>query len=1169
MREQIVRLAANYCVTAGAGAGKTTCLVDTYVNLLAGGQGREALKPEQVVAITFTEKAVGEMRERIQAKVAGLARGHASGPDWDSLLAAVEWAPITTIHSFCASLLREFAPVMGLDPDFAVLDEQEFNDLLNESLAELWREGLKQRDPVLARVLAHHGLAELSGLMAGLHHGLATQGVTPEQARAATAQKHEQAMANGDGLVDELDGIVQSLVQALNQGVIKTSSKFHAKVMQIIQEWPNISKLLINNDDGLRVIQGLAGLFSGHWGKVNELRQGARVILERLAGLQSLPAAAALADDLLVLAQRLGEAVERETIRRAALSFDHLLLLALRLVSGHPQVSGELRTRYRALLVDEFQDVNPVQGRLVRLLAGLETDTEEDNVPASDTPALLLVGDRKQSIYAFRGADVGVFSDAQQRFTAGAGLLASLPENYRSSGVLVEFFNNIFEHIFAAKEDGQGQALHFGPSDRQTPARIEPGALPEPIQVFDCRRLGTEDNPLAAWREIEAQALAEHLAGVIAGGVAPGDIAILFRRLTQVGVYEQALIRAGVDYYTVRGRGFYACREVADLDLALRAVLDPSDGLALAGFLRSPLAGLSDEALLALCFSQDGRFTPLIRALAEGRALPAWLGPEQQARLERARWLLGRLRPLARRLSPAELLACLVESTDLLPLWQATPSGEQRAANLRKLIEGARQAGPGATAEAFAAALADLVASPPEDPQAPLLGEQAPVVRLMSVHQAKGLQFPVVVLPDLAWTLRGNSGLALGPAGVLGACPWSPEQGKRLDSPVRKGIRERESALEREESARLFYVACTRAQERLVFCLNGAQERYQGPWAKWVRELVLEHPQTRVIEAAGPLGGRTAGIGTGPPPAEAWPELLPPEPGPQAELGAQLVARALRPTTPAPARVGESVSGLEAWLECPRLWFFTRRLGLDTASLNPPGAGTAGDGPVRAVELGSLVHRVLELADPGLGQAGLEPAIAQAAGELGADGDLARTALFRARGVWQTELPAWVAQARAQGGEILREQPFHLYLGDEEGFELEILGEFDLLARLPQNGWLLADYKVGAEPHPEQYRAQMALYSLALWQGQAGAGPLPRAVLCHLGPAGGALYELRFNAAELDQWRTRALEAGRGMAGVAPGANPLDLPPAEHCRRQGCALGRAGLCPGQEHSLEG
>jgi ATP-dependent helicase/nuclease subunit A len=262
------------------------------------------------------------------------------------------------------------------------------------------------------------------------------------------------------------------------------------------------------------------------------------------------------------------------------------------------------------------------------------------------------------------------------------------------------------------------------------------------------------------------------------------------------------------------------------------------------------------------------------------------------------------------------------------------------------------------------------------------------------------------------------------------------------------------------------------------------------------------------------------------------------------------------------ARVAESVSGLENWLECPRLWFFTRRLGLDTASLGH-GAGQSGQasGVSHSAELGSLVHGLLELADLGQGPAGLEAVLAEEARELGAEEGLAREALALAKGLWDTPVPGWLADVTP--GQLRREEPFHLFLGGGgAGPGVELIGEFDLLAPLAKGGWLVCDYKVSAKVEPEKYRAQMALYALALWQGQGCLGPLPRLALCYLTPTGGRLVELAFSAEELSHWRERVLSAGRAMAALAPGVRALDLPAGERCRREGCALGRADLCPG-------
>ena len=1124
------------CLTAGAGAGKTTRLVEHYLSLLASG-----LTPAQIVAITFTEKAAGEMRARIGQ--AGL----------DCLAAELAWAPINTIHGFAASLLRDYGLALGLDPEFSVLDAQEHGRLLGETVDDLLRVGLAGQEPMLVRLLAHYPLGGshgLAGLLAWLHARLATLGLSPEQAAQATAAAHERDLESGEGLLAALDTAVKELGArfATDAKLRASKAQYVAKAAKLINGWSAWHGQLRGQPDNPALLERLATLVGGSaWGKVNDLRQAMAGAISRLAALAAVPDAAQVAADLLALTGRLNQRLEQECARRGCLGFDDLLLKARDLLRNHPGVLAQARERWPALLVDEYQDVNPVQGELVELLAGLG----EDPAPHAPPPALLAVGDRKQSIYAFRGAEVAVLASLMERLGKGEGAVEALGFNWRSHPALVLLFNRVFSEVLQSGENAEHAAeayVEFDQRDQQEPGGIQPGEpTDQVVEVIDCQGLASEETPsAAAWRALEARALAGYLRGLFTSGqYQPGQVAVLLRRLTQVGIYEEALRQAGVDYYTVRGRGFFACPEVSDVSHALRALLEPRDEIALAAWLRSPLVGLSDESLLALAYAAPPERTPLHRAFLHDAPLPVWCGAEQQERLNRARATWRGLGPTARRLHPAELITRLLEEADLLPVLMGTSAGEQKTANLRKLIETARQPTgilAGGT-EAFSRGLASLVAAPPEDPQAPLLGEEAHVVRLMSVHQAKGLEFPVVVLPDLAG--RGGSPDPLpdlGPHGELAATPLDPAMGTRRKPPLHERLRLRAKARAEAEEARAFYVACTRAQERLVLLLGKTSRR---GWAAWTEAHLLTDPAARVIDAAGLMQGAVAEPRSL---AQDWPDGLPPDPGPEQEQAGELLARVGRPPA-CLSLVRESVSGLENYLTCPRLYVLTQRLGLDTALL--PGKGGQGNsGLADAVELGSLVHRLLETTDLSQGPAGLQATLAA----LNPEADLAGSALALAGRLWDSDLPSLLDTAQ----EIGRELPFCLRLPPmEDGPALEIIGEMDLAARL-LGGWLVADYKVSAKSDPEPYRDQMTLYCLALYKGQGGEGPVPRACLVFLSPSGVNLAWLEFTAKDLAAMEQRVRDAASGIAALGPRPDPAAQPRGQDCAPDKCPV--AALC---------
>ncbi|MCF8046116.1 MAG: UvrD-helicase domain-containing protein [Desulfarculaceae bacterium] len=1126
------------CLVAGAGAGKTYRLVEHYQGLLAQG-----LEPSQIVAITFTEKAAGEMRQRIGEKVA------------TELAAKLAWAPINTIHGFCASLLRDYGLALGLDPEFRVLDADEFSRLLVETTDEVLRQGLKERDPALGRLLTYYNLSGMGGLedaLMWLHRQMATMGISPEQAARATTLAHADDQHSAPRLVTAMNAAVDELASLLatDSKLRSSKAKYVPKARGLIEAWPSLKTQLEDEATRTEAVALIAATVKGSaWGKVNDLRKALAAGAESITALAAIPAAAQAAEDLLSLAAELEHRLSRELTRRAALGFDALLILARDLLRDFPEVLSQCRGRWRALLVDEYQDVNPVQNQLVELLAGLG----HDPAPQAEPPSLLVVGDRKQSIYAFRGAEVAELADMAARLEAGEGRVEPLGLNWRSHPALVEFFNRLFGQVLipgAGQEHAPQAYVEYGPHDQQEPSGKMPGGPNEVVvDLVDCAGLLTQDKPsAAAQRAVEAQALAAYLRELFDSGLhRPGQVAVLLRKLTQVGVYEEALRRAGVDYYTVRGRGFYECQEVSDLAHALRAVLDPSDEIALAAWLRSPMVGLSDESLLALAHPEPPRRAGLFAGVCAGAPLPDWCGAEQQHRLEGARRTLDKLEPLARRLHPAELISLLLEGSDLLPVLMGTSVGEQKAANLRKLLETARQPGGvlAGVMEAFARGLAGLVAQPPQDPQAPLLGEDAQVVRLMSVHQAKGLEFPVVVLPDLAGQGGGRNGPPdLGPDGELALAPPHPDSGAMAKPPLYDRLQNRDKARQEAEEARKFYVACTRAEERLVLLLSPGGTQNKG-WDKWARDLIVKDPAARTIDAATlPLAGQSEPSSL----ADAWPDGLPEAPEFDAVKKAEDVLAGVHRPAVRLALVRESVSGLENYLTCPRLYVLTQRLGLDTALI--PRAGKPNGGPARAVELGSLVHRLMEVTEFSQGPAGLETALAG----LEADPDLVPQALSLAARLWDTELPAKVAGA----AQLERELPFCLRLpGADGGPDLEIIGEIDLAART-ESGWLVADYKVTAKADPTPYRDQMALYALALQKGESGSGPAPRCCLVFLSPQGAKLTWLDFTPADLADMDHRIRAAAQGIATLGPQPDPAALDPGPGCDPATCPV--ASLC---------
>ena len=1101
------------CVVAGAGAGKTRWLVEHYLELL-----RQGLRPTQLVAITFTDKAAAEMRERITTRLLG--QGGA-----EELLASLELAPISTIHSFCVTLLREFAPRVGLEPGFDVLDEPRFLQLVDEALEEVIAQALARAEPAIELLLEHYSLAthELPRLVRGAYLGLLSVGVSPAHAQQVSAKASKEILRE---FISQAEAAAQELRRAVEEARLSPKAKFTAKVQRLVELWPWEEGL-----EGLeRVrIEELRGVVGGRGNWAEAFRPLRAAIKQALGALLAASTGDEVREGLLGVAHELWERVERRMREVGGISFAHQLQLALRLLENHEDVLRELRGRYKVILVDEFQDTDPIQARIVGLLTGLEG-------PPGPGPSLVIVGDPAQSIYSFRGAQARIFGEVAREITSRGGQLVQLTSNYRSCKELVELFNSLFSTLELARAAGvEGLGVEYC----QVPRAEETALGGRAVEVVDLGVGGGGGPKLSTRqrREAEAEAVARYVLKLRQEGVRAGDIVILMRQRTGVEIYEQALSRAGIEFYTVGGRGFFVAPEVRAMVAGLRAVVEPADELALVGWLRSIFVGLDEDVVVALGVEGGS----VRRGLMDEGLWPGWASATQRQRLGRARDILLRLEPLAHRLGPAELLERLMEEVDAEAVSLGGPRGEQAAANLRKLIEIVRAAIPrveGGTRAVVHWLLGEVERAlefPGEEAQAPLAGEQAEVVRIMTVHGAKGLEFPVVLLVDLGsgGGGGGNSRVWVGPQGEVALKKVrDPLSGQELRPPIAMYLKKLHEAQQAAESLRLFYVASTRATRRLVFFLSdtqasGSRAPKTPTWAHWVRDHVLTHPQAHIItpEQLPTLPAPA------PAPAAAWEEFLPPSPGPQQPKAAALIARCT-PSWPRPRLIRTTVSAMEEWFACPRRWWLSERVGLDLATV---GSGP-GVGQPRARVVGSAVHALLELADLRKGPQALEEVAARAARASGAgDQEMAR-ALELARLWFSSPLRELVGQAVRVNREL------ELVLSVQGEVALELMGVADLVV-WGKTQAVVVDYKVGSV-EPGKYEFQMRCYGLAL---ERATGMRAKALLGFFGNEGVELVEVECGPEAMGELDQCLRAAAKAMAGISPWATVEDVPGIEEC----------------------
>jgi ATP-dependent helicase/nuclease subunit A len=831
-------------LSSGAGCGKTHVLTQRYLSHLEN----DGAEVGQIVAITFTERAARQMRSRIRHAVLDHVRAAPTDEEaerWARHLRGLETAQISTIHAFCGTILRQHAVEAGLDPQFDVLEDVLSVNLETEALTACLQRLLTAETNAgedLRQLVLLYGWRPVLEALQGLLHAWDAAAwqrwlATPPELAAVAWQEHGHhellpkyvayllvASPKIAGCLDLLrhkpplaGSKMEENVRALHEelAALPRATDLAAAVERITtaaQVGRHGAKAWPVEDDYQRVKKALKDLREASVWK--ELAKFATAPAD-------LPEAVQVGHRFLRVANEAMHAFGDLKRQHGVVDFQDLLLLARDLLRDQPDVRARLQERYRFLLIDELQDTDPVQMQLVEHLCG----------GGLTAGKLFAVGDHSQSIYRFRGANVHLFRDLRQQVPHEGRL--GLTVNFRSQPAVLDFVNA----LFAARLTDYEPLL---PHHRQ----VNPG----PCVEFLWSPRSPKESVSAARRQ-EADWIARRIAAMVQGEaliddrsqeppalrpVQRGDVVILFRAMSNVHLYEAALREHGLDYYLVGGRAFFAQQEIYDILNLLRALENPQDGVSLAGTLRSPFCCLSDEALFVLSRPRGGLWVGLHDDEA-WRRLPH----DQQAAALRARRHLGAWRQLKDRLPIAGLLGRIFADSGYDASTQFEHLGDRKLANLWKLVDLARtfdRSGLFGLAE-FIQRLGDLVRNQPREEQAATQPESADVVRLMTIHQAKGLEFPVVFVADLAAGGRdGHKPVAI----------WSPRMGCVARPPADddpppfpdlgwRWWQAAEAVEDWHEDLRTLYVACTRAEDYLV--LSAALERPCTPASAWMLTL--------------------------------------------------------------------------------------------------------------------------------------------------------------------------------------------------------------------------------------------------------------------------------------------------------------------------------------------
>ncbi len=1057
----------NMCVEAGAGTGKTTVLVDRIVHILKSG----STTVDHLAVITFTEKAAAELAARVRR---GLERAHddpaVSDDERERIAASIRGlnaAHIETIHAFAAALLRERPVEARLDPGFEVLAdlpaqlsfESAYDDWITEQMA------IEPPPPAL-----------VAALNLGLRYNLVREAAERlnDHRDALPLPPYADVHIDVDDVIDFLGDRLEIIRRAW-PAIIDVENTTYTESQRMdgaCAEFAALRDHTRTEIDGDRlVLNAIAGvaLPDAFHGKAGDWRGSAgttaknalKDIKERLL-ICHLSICRQATANLVTWLQAFPAYYGERRKRDGTVDFNDLLIWARDLVRDSDEVRAYFADKYRCILVDEFQDTDPMQAEIVvRLCAKSDAGATNWRALRPRLGSLFVVGDPKQSIYRFRGADITMYDDVTRHvFDAPP---REITQNFRSVSPVIAWVNAIFGNLINEREGLQPRYLDL--------VHL-PALAAEAVDAITIVHgmVNETQNKARAMRRAEGASIASLLRREVGGGSwrvrgAGGalraatwrDVVILIPSRTELPLYEEALAAAEIPHRHEGGRQFFERQEVRELTSVLRAIDDSTDAAAIVAALRSPAYGCSDEELF-LYRSDNGRFDYLSVPDDVAGVVPDAL------RSLRGFAAMRHTTPLP------EIIRAVLDTTRLVEFAMLQPQGEQTAANLLKMIDQARafSDAQGGGLRGFVRWIRQNVLRAGDETDASVSEESDDVVRILTIHASKGLEFPIVVFANMNGDRRDATDVIIGRAGEAPALHM--KLGKREDGFVTPGFEDAET-LEHEhklaEEKRLLYVAATRAKDRLVVPL-------------------LVNPNDKPVTEIKSLNGwlRSAGAANV---AEEDADIVDTATLPALEAEPRIWRW---PTAEAhPASVRELIETREAWQSAHRALVddaATPYRIVTATSLKAEwerSADVTSDDAIRrgrATEFGTAVHELLEKID--LSRPQDIPALATAIAAQSGLNDRADEIEQLARNTLASDVVARALRSR----HLLREVPFTAPLPEGDGLAE---GRIDLLFEEDSpggRGIVVVDFKTDAvrserevDERAAHYRNQALVYTWA------------------------------------------------------------------------------------------
>ena len=762
----------NVSVSAGAGSGKTKVLVSRFVELLARGKAAG----DEILAITFTRKAAREMRERVRSALLEILETAPlkEKPQWQKQIALMDKAQITTIDSFCHKIIRENPVESRMDPNFTVYDQFEIDEFVSQVIDDFLNKETTDGNQDLLLLLNNYTPKQVSTMLFGL---------TEQLDEIVSVEDISEPYKENNQDEGELRATFLASLTTLLDAKDLAGAKTKETLNQMEEMLPEVKKQLAKGAYEELAVWEKAIPKAG---KVKELVVNFTEALSTLLALaidkKALPVSMAWDKVLRNYRQILAEKMDQQEIY----GFSTVAQKAVKVLEEYPEILQSYREKYKYIMVDEFQDTNQLQKNLVYLLAG----GREDKLQGK---RLFIVGDAKQSIYRFRGADVSVFKQVRDAIAATGGENIVMDINYRSQGAIIAACNCLFRDLLSADGTADVTAQDLVP-------HREKGAKPT---IFTVETAQASD---PAGNLTEALLVGKTLAELLAKdkNISYGDVAILLPAINLAGRFAAALGQFGIPYKILDGKGFYERQEIIDMFNLLSFLLNSRKDYNLAGILRSPYFALSDVTLTELFAAQDGH------SLWE--TLSAAID-------KKCKWAADKLRLLqkcTKDVGLREIFQAIYTVLQVEPLLLGQEFGREKLANVQKLRKLAvdfalEQGGSPADFLQRFTTLRDMEARE----GTAVIEQSDKAVSIMTIHKSKGLEFPVVYLPALQSKGRSDtSGIIFRPEIGLGIKVLDG-LGQMQETSVYTAAKEENSALEDSEKIRQLYVAMTRAKDYL------------------------------------------------------------------------------------------------------------------------------------------------------------------------------------------------------------------------------------------------------------------------------------------------------------------------------------------------------------------